>query len=530
MDVARLDCHALRAKLNDSIDEQFMTRAKKLWLTGSSQVKECNPVFDRLRADGLLDEELFRRRYDLAIAARHFRLARYLSGPLESRYRDDATMWLAALNQPAEFVRKHADDEDAPLIRQQLAYAIERIAFGHPAQAASLWAGLQTGFSFEEQQRATTERHIALWAARHHISDSYQMLSDLSEAARDAEVMRWRARSGLRSQQWERVLSSINDMQTDERALEQWRYWRAFAMQQIGSNEAARAEFLELSRERSYYGFLAADEIQQPYRFSHAAIVVDEKTIAELALRQEFIRARELFKVGLDGRGRSEWDAAVAALPDDKKSQAAILARRWGWHSRAIATAAKADQFDDLRIRFPLPYRTSFAEYSSKASVRPSWAYGVARNESLFMRDVLSSAGAVGVMQLMPSTGKLTAQEIKLPYSGRLTLIDPDANIRLGTHYLGKMYDRFGNNFVLATAAYNAGPHRVDRWLPQSNSLDARIWIENIPYNETRKYVRRVAETDVIFHWRLTGKVRRLSDELMHVPAAQRAPRVQTTD
>ena len=238
------------------------------------------------------------------------------------------------------------------------------------------------------------------------------------------------------------------------------------------------------------------------------------------------VRARELFLVGQDSRGRSEWDAVILHLSNDEKLQAAVLADRWGWHSRAIAAVASSGEYDDLSIRYPLPYQASFEEFSTRANISSTWAYGIARSESLFMRDVKSRAGAVGLMQLMPATGRDVAREIKLPYSGLTTLVDPRSNIRLGTSYLGQMATRYGGNQVLATAAYNAGPHRVDRWLPENGSLDARIWIENIPFNETRKYVKRVLAAQTIFHWRMTGQIRRLTDELSLVEAAPESQQI----
>jgi soluble lytic murein transglycosylase len=180
----------------------------------------------------------------------------------------------------------------------------------------------------------------------------------------------------------------------------------------------------------------------------------------------------------------------------------------------SIATLASVEDYDDLEVRYPLPFREQFEKHSETAEIPYSWAYGVARSESLFMTDIRSIAGAVGVMQLMPETGRRTASEIKLPYGGVTTLTDPDSNIQLGTFYLGKMLRRFGHNPILATAAYNAGPLRVEKWLPEADRLDARIWIESIPFNETRGYVRRVLFTDTIFHWRLTGETRRLSESL----------------
>jgi len=308
-------------------------------------------------------------------------------------------------------------------------------------------------------------------------------------------------------------------MSEQQRNTPEWRYWRAIALIENGHHAAAETPLRELAAERSYYGFLAADELAQPYAFGHDRLDSDEETLERLASDPALVRARELFLVGLDGRGRSEWDAAIAWFTDAEKAQAAILADRWGWHSRAIATAAGIGHYDDLALRYPLPWQPSFERYAAAARIPANWAYGIARSESLFMRDLRSSAGAIGVMQLMPATGREVARTISLPYSGLDTLTDPENNIRLGTSYLASMMDRYAGNRVLATAAYNAGPRRVDAWLPVQGDVDARIWIENIPYNETRSYVRRVLAAETIFHWRLTGDTRRLSETLDYVAA-----------
>ena len=308
-------------------------------------------------------------------------------------------------------------------------------------------------------------------------------------------------------------------MSLAERNSEEWRYWRAIAHIESGDALNAIGELESLRLERSYYGFLAADKLGKNYALDDTSLIVDEAKLRDLEARAEIVRARELFYVGQEGRGRSEWDSVIRHLPDEEKLQAAILAHRWGWHSRAIAAAATIGEYDDLSIRYPLPYKQSFEAFSTQAKISSTWAYGIARSESLFMRDVRSHAGAIGLMQLMPATGRDVANGIKLPYSGLTTLIDPDSNIRLGTTYLGQMAARYGGNQVLATAAYNAGPHRVDRWLPEDGAMDARIWIENIPFNETRKYVKRVLAAQAIFHWRITGEIRRVTEELPLVHA-----------
>ena len=308
-------------------------------------------------------------------------------------------------------------------------------------------------------------------------------------------------------------------MAQQEREREEWRYWEAIALLRSGKLFEGRGALEELSEERSYYGFLAADELGADYALDTMALAASDVALAEIASNPGIIRARELFLVGLDGSGRSEWQATIRYLDADEKLQAAILADRWGWHSRAISTLASIGEYDDLTIRYPLPWQEQFETYSSAASIDTTWAYGVARSESLFMRDARSSAGAIGLMQLMPRTGRMVARQINLHYTGLYTLTNPESNIRLGTSYLGQMAERFGGHRVLATAAYNAGPHRVEAWLPEKGAEDARAWIENIPFNETRKYVKRVLSAQAIFHWRMTGQQRRLSEGLQQVTA-----------
>lgn len=517
LNLARLDCHALNAEMNNGRQKRVAGRATELWLVGRSQVDACDPVFDRMRETGVIGPRQHAERFELAVQEKQFSLARWLAKSLDETYQDEARRWIAAQNDPRAFAsnyRQYPDDESH---RKQLLYATQRIAYRDPLAATEHWALISDTFTFSAEQRYRLLRYKALWAARRHLPEAHGMLGDLGAPPDDTEVLRWLARSAMLAGDWESVLAHIEAMQAEEKSAEEWLYWRAHALKRTGAEDRARMALQEIATERSYYGFMAADDLGLGYEFSHENMASDEDLIRELARRDEIIRARELFFVGLDSRGRSEWDAAVAYLDADEKPQAAILADRWGWHSRAISAAAKSGQYDDLEIRYPLPYREQFEAFAEAASIRDSWAFAIARSESVFMRDVRSSAGAVGLMQLMPATGKETAKEIDLEYAGLITLTDPASNIRLGTTYLGMMYEKFEDHRVLATAAYNAGPANVESWLPRSVNVDARIWIENIPFNETRKYVRRVLETDIVFHWRMTGEVRRIDEEFQPI-------------
>jgi soluble lytic murein transglycosylase len=521
--ISRLDCLSLQAEIKADRLKRVNQGAIDLWMIGTSQVEECDPVFDYLYDNKLIGPAEYRKRFELAIEAREFQLARWLAKEIDKQHVDTATFWMQAQSNPDEFLLGHDSTANSEAYRRQLVYAAERLTYRDPELALRLWSKVETQYGFSEEQKLHTRRHIALWTARDNLPDGYRLLANLPEAVQDAEVLRWRARTSLREIEWQRLLVDIATMTPVERATEEWQYWQAIALLQTGQVLAAKNALDELSKERSYYGFLAADKLGKDYALDHERIAADEAALEEIAAKPDVIRARELFLVGLESRGRSEWDAAVRGLGAEEKLQAAILADRWGWHSRAIATAASLGHYDDLAMRYPLPWQQHFESFSTAASIAPTWAYGIARSESLFMRDVRSSAGAVGLMQLMPATGREVAKEISLPYAGIETLTNPESNIRLGTSYLGQMAQRFSGNRVLATAAYNAGPHRVARWLPEKSAEDARVWIENIPFNETRKYVKRVLAAQAIFHWRMTGQVRRLSDELVQVEAGPEA-------
>jgi len=447
-------------------------------------------------------------------------MARYLARSLPDSFRAEARRWSGALGDPERFLSDHVASQDSPGSRERLAAAIERLAYGDPRAAAGHWRALANRYDFGDELAARVSRHVALWLARHHETDAYDALVDLDGEAVDTEVRRWRVLAALRRGAFDYALAHIDALPADERDRERWRYWRGACLAETGG-AGARALFAELAGERSYYGCLAADALGGDYSYRHRAISADERTIARLAADPAFIRARELFFTGLDGRGRSEWDAAVRSLPPEQRTQAALLAHRWGWHSRAIATLAGEERYDDLEVRYPLPHAATFAKHATAARVDAAWALGVARSESLFMPDIRSPAGAIGVMQLTPATARRTARELGEPWQGLVTLTGPDSNIRLGTWFLGRMQARFGGNPVLATAAYNAGPLRVEDWLPQAGPLDARIWIETIPYAETRSYVRRVLTAETIFHWRLGADGTRLSARLTDVPPAQ---------
>lgn len=513
---AALDCLALRARINLGRTELVREEALELWLVGSNQPKECEPVFEYLAGAGHLTAERYRERLELAIEARELGIARFLAGKLTPTDRERVRRWEAMQTQPQlELEQSARRYRDTPADREILAYGFERLVRRDPILSYRLWPQLKSRYSFERNFVDRMPAAIALSAAREHRPEGRLWLRDLEPRSRDDSSEEWRARLSIRHGDWKEVLIALNNLSNAEAKREIWRYWEARALQATGREDLANQYYMALAEERSYYGFLASDQLELRYDFKHRPARPDELLISQLSSQTKLVRARELFLVGLQSRGRSEWERAMEWLTPEEKGQAAILAHRWGWHSRAIAAAVQGDLMDDLSIRYPTPYWRVFESRSKRNRIPPFWALGIARSESLFMADVRSSAGAVGLMQLMPATGRSTAQEADIGYRGVSTLLVPETNIALGTHYLGAMLGRFVNNRVLATAAYNAGPHRVRGWLPKRGRMEADRWVDSIPFRETRQYVRRVLASEAVFYWRVTGETQRLSS-LMH--------------
>ena len=523
-DDSALDCLALRARINLGRSEVIKAEALELWLVGTNQPKECEPVFDYLAGAGYLTAKRYRQRFDLAIEARELGLARFLAGKLTPADRERLALWEAMQAQPGIEIEQGRDryrntSED----REILAYGFERLVRRDPLLAHRVWPQLESSYDFKRDFVERMPAAIALSAAREHRPEGRLWLGSLEPRLRDDSTEEWRARLAIRDSDWQEVLIALNNLSDAQAKREIWRYWEARALEATGQEHLAKQYYMALAEERDYYGFLASDRLGLPYDFKHQPAAPDELLIAQLAAQHKLIRARELFLVGLQSRGRSEWEQALEWLTPQEKTQAAIMAHRWGWHSRAIATAARADLIDDLEIRYPIPYWRAFDSRSRQNRIPASWALGIARSESLFMADVRSRAGAVGLMQLMPATGRSTAEQAKIRYRGLSTLLVPETNIALGTHYLGAMLGRFVDNRVLATAAYNAGPHRVKGWLPKRGRIEADRWVDSIPFRETRHYVRRVLASEAVFYWRLTGGTQRLSS-LMH-PVHSKADR-----
>src|SRR5690606_32812818 len=280
--------------------------------------------------------------------------------------------------------------------------------------------------------------------------------------------------------------------------------------------EAARALLQPLAREAHFHGFLAADRLRQPYALCPLEPAAVGAARDRAAAHPGLARALELHALDRRGWAGREWRAALAGMDDGTRVAAVERAVQAGWYDRAVFGLQGEQELRLYALRFPLDHAAHLRSSAGHQGLDPAWVAALIRAESSWMADARSPANARGLMQLLPATGKAIAQRLGMRWRGAAMLHEPLANITLGTAYLRAMLDRFDATPAIATAAYNAGPTPATRWsserAAQADALD--LWIETIPYHETRAYVARVFAFSVIYDWRLNGDALPLTQRL----------------
>jgi soluble lytic murein transglycosylase len=279
-----------------------------------------------------------------------------------------------------------------------------------------------------------------------------------------------------------------------------WRYFMARAVEARGKDVLADEIYSEVTAGGNWYAVLAAARLGRPFAPRAEPLPLVAARLDALEAQPAFARARELHYAGLHALANSEWSDAFASLAVDGQTQAVGLASRWGWHFQAIASAAQLRLFDDLELLYPRPYDAEVRAAARAADLAETLVYAVIRQESLYQPHAVSAANARGLMQLLPATAVATARRVGRPRPKPAELLQPAVNVPLGAAYLRQRVDMFDGQVVLALAAYNAGAAAVRRWLPDA-PLDVDLWVENIPFSETRGYVQRVMWHSVVFKW-----------------------------
>jgi len=501
--------------------QEAFAQVEPLWLTGRSRPAKCNAVFKAWRGAGRLSAELVWRRIDLAMDARNLGLARGLRRLLAPDDQAWLDRWLAVDQDPDEILDTKAFAAPHPQRARILVHGVKRLAHTDPDPAAAAWDRFKQTYRFPPGLAAEADAAVGFALADANDQRALAYLDEIAAHAGNADLQQRRLRAAIKLGDWKHLTGWIDQLPPQLRGSDRWLYWKGRALDTLGGAEAARVLFGQAAAERGLWGFLAAERVNQPYNLDDIPTPADPARIAAIRDSAAARRIGELSALGRRLDVRREWYHLTADMKTKDLEAAAVVARAWGWPDQAIFALARSRYWDDLEIRFPLPYRDLVCADAQATGLTDSWIYAIVRQESAFAPTVVSPAGAVGLMQLMPATAARVAAAIGDSVPSPLKLSEPALNLALGSRFLARMNERFDGNEILATAAYNAGPDRVSRWLPEQ-PVAADVWIATIPFHETRDYVQQVLAYQIIYDARLGKTIVPLRDLMQPIGPSSR--------
>jgi soluble lytic murein transglycosylase len=474
-------CQYLMALIKTGQQQNALAQVAPVWLKGSSLPSECTPVFDIWKHSLFAHKNVIWKRLHMSLQKGNIELAKYINKFLTRNDFDYAQLYIKVYESPSQLsqygysLRKHPQHTD------MFSNIINKLAQTHPIPAAD-YLNRFSKIRYDSSQRLHIEKGF-----RHALDKKLPKL--------------------LLNSDWKHILALISSLPGDEAQRPKWLYWRARSLEKTGQSRRAKSFYEQASKDRDYYSYLSSDMLNKQYNLNHKSSNFTSEDTSSIGQHIGIQRAIELFRLKNYTQANKEWHYATRHFTKKQYITAANIARRVGWHQQAIFTIAKAKSWDDTLLRFPLVYRNTVKTAGAFHKLDSNWIYAIIRQESAFGLSAKSHVGARGLMQLMPSTARITAKKQNIPY--RLNrLNEPGYNILLGSAYLKQMYNKYDQNRILASAAYNAGPGRVNQWLRDRNNMPADIWIENIPFKETRKYVKNILMYNVVYGLRTQHRVK----------------------
>jgi soluble lytic murein transglycosylase len=486
----------------DPSNTEAFELAENLWVVGKSQPNDCNELFKTWHNAGKRTSALVWKRVSLAADGGNHTLLPYLKTLMPKKQQYLADLWLKVRRSPSQVSRLSNFPGQFPEKETEiLVYGLKRLISSNRDLALRSWKKLSRKFTFSRSQQKQISHQFATFLALVDHEQAEFWLEKATSLEPDAELLRWHLAHVLRQKNWQNALDVINLVPGNSADNNVFQYWKAQAYEQVGAKALADEGLHKLAKQRHYYGFLASGKLSEMANLNDNPLLIPQEEIDEVAALPSAQRAFEFRKLSRNLSARREWIFLQDQLTHQQKITAAVLASQQNWHDQAIFGFSKSGYLDDLSRRFPMPFDSQMHSNAKKNNIDVAWAYAIVRRESSFMPDAASHAGALGLMQVMPATARyLAKKKIK-----KNSLFNANRNMELGTQYMRYLMDKMDNNAILATASYNAGWRRVQQWLPEKGNMPLDLWIETIPYKETRNYVKAVLAYQQIYSQHLGG-------------------------
>lgn len=492
-------CHYLHALYSTDSKQLALKNVKKLWLSPYNSPKACNYIFKKWLAQQTNKRQLRWQRIELSIKNKQYKFAKKLSQQLSTSDRKLVYKWLK-LNKKPHLLVKHQFKEH-PYNNVIIINVLKKLIVKNQQQAINYWNSIKNDYGFTNKQKQSLYQRLALFSAMRDRDDAEFYFAKLDPSTTPDLYHEWRIRAALKQQRWQDVNNIITSLPSHLHAKPSWQYWYARSFEKLGFNDTAQGLYSQLSEKRNYYGFLASHRSALPmnmqqeiYQEQTQLLDLHEeqiKNINNLYIQQKYSKASLL---------------SYELANDLSKAGQYQLAKRyatWQWHDKALMLTNLSQYKNDLSLRFPLAHYKLVEKYSEKYNVEEAFIYAIIRQESTFRKKVRSSAGALGLMQVIPSTARIISRKYNIRLRNMKKMYKPKTNLNIGTAYLSHLAKRFNNHPVLIAAAYNAGPRQVNKWLKTLPNRETDLWIETLPWHETRNYLKNIMAFYAVYQYRL---------------------------
>jgi peptidoglycan lytic transglycosylase len=514
-------CYSLLGRWREGDDTAFV-EFQSQWNAAKELPAACVPLAESLMLSGRLETRRVWERIRLLEERGLVKPAKKLLTWLPRDQALDVGRFSRILDAPMKYLEKPSVDLGSPLGRELAILALSRLARNDPQAAASFWER-EFVAHFPAEDHAYVWAMLATHGARNHLPESLDWFVKAGDLPLADDQLAWRTRIALRQENWAEVKRSIQRMSASAQNEPAWVYWLGRAQAALGKTDEAQALYERLADEYHFYGRLAAEELGHAFEIPPQVAPPTPEELEQVAAVPALQRALALYRLGMRTEGTQEWISGVRGMDDRTLLAASELARRHQMWDRAINTADKTVSDHDFTARYAVPFREVFSHHALRWKLEEPWVLGVVRQESRFIADAKSPAGANGLMQLMPSTARWVARQLGIKLSSS-KVREPTLNVTLGTYYLKQVLKDLEGNPVLAAAAYNAGPKRARKWR-DTRPLEGAIYAETIPLAETREYVKKVMLNTVYYAAVLSGETRSLKERLGTI-----APRRTSTE
>jgi len=508
-------CYARLARLSRG-DDSALANTRAIWLEPKELPEGCARLVDAMMKRERISTTAIWQRVRVLFENGQITAAKTALAYLPKGEAPEERSLAEAARYPKRYLARLPDSLERRPVREVAVLAGVRYARDEPEAMARALEG-SLGDKLPPAELQYLWGRVAYEGARSHHESALKWYARTGELQLSDAQSTWKARAALRRGQWQAVREAVDGMSPEARRDPAWTYWYGRALAAGGDDTGARAYFLRIAGHPNFYGLLANEELGYVAALPEVAYVPTEQDLAAAKAHPGLARAVELIRLGMRTEGVDEWIFSIRYFDDHQLLAASEIALREGIYDRAIHTADRTTRSHNFALRYPVPFHEVFREYARSQGLDEAWVLGLVRQESRFISEARSSAGAAGLMQVMPHTARFVAGKMGMRGYRPKNVTEVKTNIAMGTGYMKIVLEQLGHT-VLASAAYNAGPNRARRWR-DSRPLEGAIYAETIPYAETREYVKRVMSNSVFYAAVLENKPTPIKARLGVVPA-----------